>query len=223
MACKYDIFTDLKKHNENVYVASGNKVTAIGKGTVHAKCINKSGDVTVVTIENVLYVPRIQGNFLSVRRLTKSGYAVNFNDDECNIVRDGVHIALGEAYGNLYKLKTANIICAIGNSNPEPMKNCVHSILGHRDIQVVKTLPSSNLVDGVHFDDCNEDCDNILNCEVCLQGKMSRIKFSNSNNRAKEKLDLIQMFVVRCKQLHHQVKGMSSLLLMIIPSLLLFI
>lgn len=28
----------------------------------------------------------------------------------------------------------------------------------------------------------------ILNCEICLQGKMSRIKFPNSNNRAKEKL-----------------------------------
>lgn len=76
----------------------------------------------------------------------------------------------------------------------------INSILSHRDIQVVKTLPSSDFVDGVHFEDCSKDCDNILNCEICLQGKMSRMKFPNSNNRAKEKLDLIRMSVVRCKQ-----------------------
>lgn len=51
---------------------------------------------------------------------------MTFNNEECNIVRDGVQIALGEPYGNLYKLKTPNIICAIRNSDPESMKNCVH-------------------------------------------------------------------------------------------------
>lgn len=44
----------------NIYVANGYKVTAIGKGTVHVKFINKLGDVTAVTIANVLYVPHIQ-------------------------------------------------------------------------------------------------------------------------------------------------------------------
>lgn len=68
------------------------------------------------------------------------GYNVHFDNEECRIVRahDGAQVALGEPFGNLYKLKT-NMIYAIGNSDSKS-KNCVHkwhSILGHRDIQVV--------------------------------------------------------------------------------------
>ncbi|XP_011883582.1 PREDICTED: uncharacterized protein LOC105570751 [Vollenhovia emeryi] len=128
MVSKREIFTDMKKHVESIYVANGHKVTAIGKGTVNAKFINKLGNITAVSIANVLYVPQIQGNFISVRRLTKMGYTVTFDNEECNIVRahDGIQVALGEPCGNLYKLKTPNIICAVGNSDPVAMKNCVH-------------------------------------------------------------------------------------------------
>lgn len=196
MASKLKMFTDMRKHTESIYVANGHKVTAVGIGTVNAKFINKLGDITVVSIANVLYVPQIQGNFISVRRLAKLGYTVTFNNEECNIAyaHDGRQVALGEPCGNLYKLKTPNMICAMENVVSEPMKNCVHewhSILGHRDIQVVKKLPSGDLVDGIQFGECSKSCNNILNCEICLQGKMSRMKFPNSNNRAKEKLDLI--------------------------------
>lgn len=53
---------------------------------------------------------------------------MTFDNEECNIVRahDGMQVALGEPCGNLYKLKTPNMICAIGNPDPEPMKNGVH-------------------------------------------------------------------------------------------------
>ena len=54
MVSKYEMFTDMKKHSENIYVANGHKVTAIGKGTVHTEFMNKSGKITIVTIANVL-------------------------------------------------------------------------------------------------------------------------------------------------------------------------
>lgn len=98
----------MKEHFESIHVASGHKVTAIGKGTVNVKFVNKLDDITTVKIANVLYVPNIQGNFISVRRLTKMGYTITFGNNECNIVRarDGIQVALGESYENLYKLKT---------------------------------------------------------------------------------------------------------------------
>lgn len=55
----------MKKHVESIYVANGYKVTAIGKGTVNVKFINKSGNIILVTIANVLYVPYIEILFLT--------------------------------------------------------------------------------------------------------------------------------------------------------------
>ncbi|KAJ8931252.1 hypothetical protein NQ314_015856 [Rhamnusium bicolor] len=43
-------------------------------------------------------------------------------------------------------------------------------------INVVKTLMSSELVEGVQIAECDKKCKENINCEVCLEGKI-RIKF----------------------------------------------
>lgn len=85
-----------------------------------------------------------------------------------------MQIAIADVCGNLYKLRTENKVCAVGNSTDD----CIHkrhSTLGHRDIRVVKTLASGEVVNGISFGDCTEECNEKLNCETCLQGKMSKL------------------------------------------------
>lgn len=184
-----------KDHREKIYVANGEQVSALGKGTICVNFVNKYGNRSSVEISDVLYVPGIKGNLISVKRLTDKGYVVNFSDNKCEINKGDKQIAVGDINGNLYKLRTSNVICAAGNFDSNCGGACIHqwhSILGHRDIEVVKSLTSGEFVDGVQFDKCSEECNNILNCSVCLEGKMSRMKFpKKSSNRAKGVLNLV--------------------------------
>lgn len=193
IASKRDLFTEFNtNHRETVFVANGQKVISAGKGTVCVDFVNKKGHIASIKIENVLYLPSFKGNLISVKRIADKGYTILFNGRICEILADRTQIAIGYIEGNLYKLKeTSNKVCAIENST----KNCIHewhSVLGHRDIEVVKTLATGKLVDGVNFGECTSECKNKLNCEICLQGKMSRIKFpQKSENRAKVLLQLV--------------------------------
>lgn len=53
-------------------------------------------------------------------------------------------------------------------------------------------MSAGKFVDGVQFDECTNECKQKMNCETCLQGKMSRMKFPRkSENRANERLQMI--------------------------------
>lgn len=178
-------------HRETVLVANGQKANTAGKGTIHVNFVNKTGQIASVEIENVLYVPSIKGNLISVKQLSDKGYAVNFSNRQCEISLGNVQVAIGDIDNNLYKLREPNRAYATENSE----QLCIHkwhSVFGHRDIEVVKTLASGKQVNGVTFGECTDGCKNKLNCEICLQGKMSRIKFpKKAENRAKELIQLV--------------------------------
>lgn len=185
-------FTEFNaNHRETVFVANGQKAITAGKGTICVEFVNAMGQVMSAKIEDVLYVPSIKGNLISVKRLAEKGYAINFDNQHCEISLDSMCIAIGDIKNNLYKLREPHRICAIGNAT----QSCIHewhSVLGHRDIEVVKTLATGKHVEGVTFGKCTAECSNKLNCEICLQGKMSRIKFpKRSENRANDLLQLV--------------------------------
>lgn len=117
-------------HREKVVVANGQQLTALGKGTICVKFINTFGNTNTVHITDVLYIPGIKGNLISVKRLAEKGYTLNFSDYQCVIERGQNQIAVADAIENLYKLRTANQVCTVENTP----SNCIHewhSILGH--------------------------------------------------------------------------------------------
>lgn len=188
-----DLFEELDENfKEKVFVANGQQVSAQGKGVLTVQLLNKFGKCITVKISDVLYIPEVKGNLISVRRLTQLGFNVYFDKDFCEITKDQKQVAIGDLKSNLYKLRASNRICQIQSDESQGCIHIWHSILGHRDIEVVKKLESGNLVDGIHFEKCSEKCKNKLNCEICLQGKMSRLKFpQKSLNRSQHVMDLV--------------------------------
>lgn len=181
-----------RSYRERIKVANGQLVDAVGRGTIEMKLLNKSGKITNVKMENVLYAPDLKGNFISVGKLAKSGFTVTFNKKFFEIKYGEKEVAYGEICGNLYKFRTPNQVNGIESDVNSGCVHEWHSVLGHRDIDVVKSLSSGELVDGVTFGKCNTECPKILNCEVCLQGKMARMKFpKKSENRTKGVLHLV--------------------------------
>lgn len=73
------IFKDLRNTNiTKVKIGNGEHLTVKGIGTVVLKSSS-----SLKTISNVLYVPEINQNLLSVGQLVERGFKVNFEDNQC--------------------------------------------------------------------------------------------------------------------------------------------
>jgi len=97
-----------KNHRENIFVANGQRVVVEGIGTVRIQITNSDGKRQSVKIQNVLYVPSISGNLLSVRKLVAEGFSVNFTPNgNCNIAHGDVQVTTAVLQDNLYVLKEA--------------------------------------------------------------------------------------------------------------------
>ena len=57
----------------NVYIGDGRSVPAVGRGSVLLSCLQPNGKMEEILVEEVLHVPALFGNFLSVKAMTDQG------------------------------------------------------------------------------------------------------------------------------------------------------
>lgn len=96
------IFTSIDTSVQpKIKLGNGEIVQAKGKGQV---AINTRKGTKIIS--NVLYIPELDQNLLSVAQMTKNGYGVSFKENYCLItdVR-GVEIAKLKMMGNSFYLK----------------------------------------------------------------------------------------------------------------------
>lgn len=87
-----------ENHQEKIFVANG-QVAVEGIGIVRITVINNEGKRRSIKIQNVLYVPLINGNLLSVCRLVANGFKVDFvSNGICNIIHKDVSVATVELW-----------------------------------------------------------------------------------------------------------------------------
>jgi len=58
----------------------------------------------IITLKNVLHVPKLSGNLISTKRIIENGFKVQFQEKEC-ILRNQEVVAKAVC-GNLYKFET---------------------------------------------------------------------------------------------------------------------
>ena len=64
-----------------------------------------NGEESVARLDDVLYIPKLYGNLLSVSRLVSHGYTVIFDSTGCTIKNnDGKIVALAKKENNLYHI-----------------------------------------------------------------------------------------------------------------------
>jgi len=125
---------------------------------------------------------------LSVRKLTEKGIKVKFEEKKCRIMYKDKVIAVGDLNGNLYRLKCENKALVVANEHNEECQHQWHRRLGHRDMEAIKQMTSTGMIEGVKLKDCG-----IREvCETCLKGKMTRKPFPKKSTCQSERiLDLI--------------------------------
>ena len=97
-----------------ILMGDNNPHEAVAKGDISIHT-SVCGEQSRGLIRDVLYVPGIKTNLLSVSQLTQQGLLVEFLKMKCYIKKDGVVIAEGALERNLYKL-SANTTSG-GNAN----------------------------------------------------------------------------------------------------------
>eukprot|EP00794_Sanderia_malayensis_P002818 gene2818-3255_t len=131
-----------------VNLGDNRTILAYGKGSCHI--ISDLGmDTQRIFLNDVLYLPDLEKNLLSVRAMTNLDALVEFAGDECKISRNGKLLAIGQLVGKLYFLKLASDIHVNLAKNSISEKQLWHNRLGHLGMDNVKQLAKDNMVKGM--------------------------------------------------------------------------
>ncbi|KAK5819226.1 hypothetical protein PVK06_024198 [Gossypium arboreum] len=165
-----------------IRIGNRNLIEAKGKGNV---VINtKSGNKVIF---DVLFVPDIDQNLLSVGQLVEKGYSLAFKNGSC-IVED--------SYGQELVTVAMTDRCFMLDVNQLEKKAYTslvddaglwHKRLGHVNYKSLDQLHKLNLVEDMSKVEAKDTV-----CEVCQLGKQTRLPFpANVAWRARERLELV--------------------------------
>ena len=139
--------------------------------------------------EEVLYVPGLAYNLVSVSKAADAGKTVHFDDSVCEFRNEsGEVIAVGAQEGSLFYLKIARksreSVSAAHNQNK---KRLWHRRLGHLNEQSMKRLVDKDLVNQLDYDMSEE----FGVCEACIGGKQCKNGFKSSQTVTSVPLELV--------------------------------
>ncbi|MCO5572608.1 hypothetical protein L7F22_026365 [Adiantum nelumboides] len=178
---------------------AGKKVTCANNASYPIKGVDKILitilDGSDLCLPDVLYVPGIKKNLLSVSSLAKNGLRVIFEDDRC-IVRDRENgyslITTGTLENGLFVLDRyeKQIHACITETKTQAMQDAElwHARFGHVGYGSLMTLQRHNMVHDLSLLEMPPR----HVCEGCVLGKMHRFAFSQDGSvRATRKLQLV--------------------------------
>lgn len=156
------------------------KVNFMGKTTL---CLNQNE----VEVNNVLHVPGLNVNLLSVGKIVEQGNTVTFDKaNGCTITNASKQIIANCKYDNgIYKFSEDRMKCLIANKKDDAF--LWHRRLGHVNFQCLKKMRDGGVI-GINFDD---DGARIGKCETCAQGKQTRNPFGTSETKSTQILEII--------------------------------
>lgn len=159
------------------------KVNSMGHGQFKVK-----NGIDNLTVNDILHVPGLSANLLSVYKMVSRGNTVIFNAEGCKIYnKENVLIASCKPEQGVYKLKMIAIkeSCFLSEKR-ESSAMLWHRRFGHLNFQSLMKL--KNCVDGIEIK--NDDSE-IRQCRICPMGKQHREPFPISASGTTRILELI--------------------------------
>ena len=166
-----------------INVANNAEVAVVAKGSVklEADC---NGAIWDLTVNDVVCVPDLAINLLSVSKMCQRGFRVEFTKDACKVLdASNSVVAIGRETDGLYKLtetkrSRANLVQA------DDKFELWHRRMGHLSASGMKRL--REMTTGAQFEMKNE-----LQCVPCIEGKHHRQPFNARGQRAERVLELV--------------------------------
>lgn len=174
----YEQFTSIR----NVRMGSSHSLSAYGEGLV-ILAVGENDQLVNVELHNVMYVPKMRHNLISVSSLTDDGYTVAANKHAMTLCKNNISVTASRI-DKLFALRVSDVVSIKAvefNESlcPEPRKTSLrlaHQTLGHIGIDKVKQLLTRYKIN--YEDDFTE-------CESCVQGKMHRASYNLKPSESK--------------------------------------
>ena len=190
-------FTPFAKPSQ-ITLGDSSLIPAFSTGVIHVQVHNGS-KWTKVALHNVLYVPDLYRNLLSIPQITDHRAEVRFLPQSCSIYSDsGKLVSIGTKHGRLFTI-TAHVVhphsvrIAMLLTLPkegDPVPNVAlftqtssvasldiwHWRLGHLSTDSVLQMACRNLVNGMQISGGSPT----RPCKPCLKGKQTRLEIQKS-------------------------------------------
>lgn len=153
-------------------------------GQISLEVIDEKGQRNKVLCKNVLYVPELATNVLSVSQIIKTGGQVKFNGEGCVILNKlNTVVATASLVNNMYRLSTAEADACISDIDKQDAY-VWHQRMGHLNFPDLEKL--NDCTEGAVF---RKQVD--VPCLTCLEGKQTRLPFNHEGTRATQLLELV--------------------------------
>ncbi|XP_071940012.1 uncharacterized protein [Coffea arabica] len=165
---------------EVVYLGDSRTANVLGKGKIFLKLTSGK----TLALNDVLHVPNIRANLVSVGLLGKVGVKVSFEFGKIIMTKNNVFVGKGYCNQGLFVLNIANVINENASSSAYIIDSISlwHARLGHVNMSYIKKMQSCGLISGVN--------DKMDKCEICAETKMTK-KTCITVQRETELLNLI--------------------------------
>lgn len=178
-------FSKLNTTYERVItLADERKMKVSGIGVVKLKV-----DGDLITLYDVLYVPELEVNYLSVARATSKNFKVVFVNKGAKVIntKNKCLIKFRES-DNLFvkQIQPSRLAKVVAQPDALVDVNLLHRRLGHLNIGDIEKMMSCGAVVGLRT-----DTSEFKPCETCLKCKASQLPYSLSTTRATRRLELI--------------------------------
>lgn len=171
-------------------------------GQVSLNVCNKKGQENKLLFRNVLCVPELATNLISVSQIVRSGGQVRFNQNGCAIINRGQIVATASIINNMYRLNMPGRGYACMSDVDAEDIYLWHQRMGHLNFNSLKKM--SDNVDHVIFSEKSEN----LSCITCKEGKQTRLPFKSECKRAQTPLQLVHSDI--CGPMETQTLGGSK-------------
>jgi hypothetical protein len=205
-------FRDVKNFEKPSYVKTRNDTTHPIAHIENVPLLMQDGKMKYLS--NVLHVPNITKNLVSVGQMIEQGLQVRFNPDGCYVedFKDKCRlVAKGKIVGKMFTLDVSmpeveTIMFAQGAGIMADM-DIWHKRIGHVNEQQLKFMQNSDIGTGLP----KFKVDGMYKiCEACQFGKQTKNVFPHDKNVSKRALDVVHSDVWGANQ--NDVNGRMSLL-----------
>ncbi|CAI5474950.1 unnamed protein product [Closterium sp. Yama58-4] len=144
-----------------------------------------------MTINNVLVVPGLGANLLSVSQLTTKGVHVNIKGAVMTLITSsGRFIGKAHQDGGLFKLVATPNLASANAAVAKPSLEIWYNRYGHLSVSTIRNMATQGVVHRIVADlSTNEE---VEKCSACLEGKMARKPFPTcAKPLASNPLDLV--------------------------------
>lgn len=170
MTSNKSIITDYTTFDQatEIFLGDDSVILAEGEGTVLLP-VYENNQITKLNLHNVLYVPDLSKNLVSVTAMTKTGAEVYFDDKKCMVHKDDKRFVIGHAYHEkLYRMNTKPEYATLASAMVS--SELWHKRLGHLNKHYMDQLLHGELATGITYKNTND----VVDCEPCILGKMQR-------------------------------------------------